>query len=264
MNPLYYRKILIHKFARPYMENDDVQRVIEKLSNYDYHGADLDLKTLTNFRIYSAKINTADRLLITFEGDALIILECVFNHDYQKAKFLKPLVLRNRLREGVLDADCRVINEDSFVTLQSVASELPDTPQVILQHSYTDFINQTFLELDLGQMDAIETRLPALINGAAGTGKSVVGYVKMENLYQTLVETEGDESVAPQEILYLVKSKPLRDSAQQYWRESPSYQEDAKVKIVFKTHDEFLADLNIINAGERDMPSQIQITGFRD
>src|SRR6188472_2717474 len=61
----------------------------------------LERKLVDGYYVYSYRLNDANRLLFTtvqVDGvNYLLVLENVPNHDYQKAKFHQPGVLRNHL-----------------------------------------------------------------------------------------------------------------------------------------------------------------------
>ncbi|BET30673.1 hypothetical protein wCauBTS_12800 [Wolbachia pipientis] len=142
-----------------------------------------------NIEYFRAKLSDSDRLLFTGikidNKDAFVILEVILNHDYHKSKFLTN---REKIKNiEIVDKNNEEIS-DNVSTL-----EIEDAPQV----SYLG----KFITFSAKQEDIVErVKLPLVINGAAGSGKTSVA---LESLKRIKEKFEGGK------ILYITKSENL-------------------------------------------------------
>ena len=77
------------------------KKQFDQLLSGDYKAAGLDLKKSQGHRVWSVRVNGADRLLFTVKKDMdtagrayLVFLEVVREHDYAKARYMQPQVLK--------------------------------------------------------------------------------------------------------------------------------------------------------------------------
>ena len=202
----------------------------------DYQAADLDLKKLARHRVYTVRVNRSDRLLfttVTIKGQPyLLLLEVIFNHDYQKSRFLKSYVLKQYLDTNIEALEETIISEESFLT----CIEAPLTSKSMvregekLKFSSVEFYNNNFVEINDHQSQAIRIDLPAVISGTAGSGKTLV-------LFQILVKLaiKGAEPV-----VYVTQSDTLISNVKAMWEESPYSQGIPKNRVEFKTYIQFM------------------------
>ncbi len=214
-------------------------KIIEQLKNGEYQSADLDTKKLPGYRIYSLRLNDSDRLLFTtvvIDGQAcLLLLERIWNHDYQKSRFLKPGVLANYLEKNAQVFKQAVVDKDSFQ-----AAEFPQTDAVPASASNDDtfhrleFYQNTFIELSPYQQQAKQLSLPLVISGAAGSGKSCVAVSRLREFI------EQHPQAASQGVLYLTQSEPLVETMQSLWKQLPVLQNN----VAFLTYESLLSQLS--------------------
>ncbi|WP_160160716.1 AAA family ATPase [Legionella taurinensis] len=213
--------------------------VVSKLLNGDYKEADLE--KLAGHNVYSVRVNHSDRLLfttVTVNGKScLLLLDVVLNHDYHKSRFLKPQVLRQFLEQNVPEAiskgELTFVKADSLPALwanpQSKEEEEP------IEYQKATFYNQTFITLSDIQEKAVKTPLPAVISGAAGSGKSCVALAILEQAVNQYTE------VPEKPLLYVTQSAKLAETMHSMWLQLPAAQTEAGKKVQFLTYQQFLA-----------------------
>ena len=210
--------------------SEQYEDVVGKLIEGNYAG--LDLEKLRGHDVYSVRINQSDRLLFTtimVNGEPyLMLLDEVLNHDYAKSRFLKPAVLKH-----YLELHGKAISEDLISTHFESCAKLTATPAAPstkeIQYSRIDFYNQKFIELDAGQLNAVtKTRLPLIISGAPGSGKSCIALLILGHY----VETHGINK--NESILYVTESENLACSMKLAWSALPVAQglDDKAVQII--------------------------------
>ncbi|WP_133134017.1 AAA family ATPase, partial [Legionella rubrilucens] len=191
--------------------------------------------------VYSVRVNHSDRLLfttVTVNGKScLLLLDVVLNHDYHKSRFLKPQVLRQFLEQNVPEAlskgELTFVKADSLPALwanpQSKEEEEP------IEYQKATFYNQTFITLSDIQEKAVKTPLPAVISGAAGSGKSCVALAILEQAVNQYTE------VPEKPLLYVTQSAKLAETMHSMWLQLPAAQTEAGKKVQFLTYQQFLA-----------------------
>ncbi|MGL9758302.1 MAG: ankyrin repeat domain-containing protein [Wolbachia sp.] len=136
-----------------------------------------------NIEYFRAKLSDSDRLLFTRrkhnDKDAFVILEVILNHDYHKSKFLT--------------------NREKIKNIKIIDKEVPDTVEID-DAPQVRWLGK-FITLSTKQEDIVErVKLPLVINGAAGSGKTSVA---LESLRRIKEKFEGGK------ILYITKSENL-------------------------------------------------------
>lgn len=160
------------------------QGIISKLLNGDYKEADLE--KLAGHNVYSVRVNKSDRLLfstVTVKGKScLLLLDVVLNHDYHKSRFLKPHVLRQFLEynapEALAKGELIFVKADALPPLW--ANPQSKEEEETIEYQKVTFYNHTFITLSDAQEKALKIELPAVISGAAGSGKSCVALAILE------------------------------------------------------------------------------------
>eukprot|EP01061_Rhynchopus_euleeides_P019687 TRINITY_DN322_c0_g2_i1.p1 TRINITY_DN322_c0_g2~~TRINITY_DN322_c0_g2_i1.p1 ORF type:complete len:1811 (+),score=378.79 TRINITY_DN322_c0_g2_i1:232-5664(+) len=148
---------------------EKVKVAVEQLLLGEYKSAGLDLKRCGaqrgEYPLYTVKLSRDDRLLFTTlargKNSQLLLLECIENHDYQKARFMKYGVLKTYMEkeaawEPVDSPVVAPVKEASF----SLAKVRP---------ALGGFVTFTDLQESILKLDA-----PLLMLGAAGTGKTCI------------------------------------------------------------------------------------------
>eukprot|EP01064_Diplonema_japonicum_P034207 TRINITY_DN7018_c2_g1_i3.p1 TRINITY_DN7018_c2_g1~~TRINITY_DN7018_c2_g1_i3.p1 ORF type:complete len:1815 (+),score=370.95 TRINITY_DN7018_c2_g1_i3:45-5489(+) len=173
---------------------EKVKVVLEQLLRGEYKSAGLDLKRCGaqrgDYPLYTVKLSRDDRLLFTTvqrgKHRQLLLLECIENHDYQKARFMKYGVLKTYMEkeapwQQVDTAVVAPVAETGFI-LESVRPVLGGFL------TFTD-VQESILKLDA----------PLLILGAAGTGKTCIA--------QALLSDACERGCS--KMLYVAKSEDL-------------------------------------------------------
>jgi hypothetical protein len=178
---------------------DGFAELVEKLLSGQCRNADLEKITTgklpSNIPLYSARLNDCNRVLFTtLEKDKkkyLLFLECILNHDYQKARFMQPRVLKDFLRKhgaynGVIQ-DEQVFTEYDFQSADSldINSSSSEKNQSPIQYTSMRYAQGKFIKLDVSQENVLkyDCHGPLIINGVPGAGKSLVVQYLMENQY---------------------------------------------------------------------------------
>lgn len=172
MNILEYRDLDLSGLRKPY------QRVAEALARGDFRAA--EVKKLAEGDYYRAKLDDANRLLFRIarhQGQCyILILDVIRQHAYDQSRFLRGAK----------------IDETKLVLLAQPPTE-PDLPEL----AYVNPANRHFhfldkiLSFDPVQQEIYELRLPLIVIGPAGSGKTAITLEKMKQargrmLYVTL------------------------------------------------------------------------------
>lgn len=216
----------------------DYKNDFKKLLKGDYNPTNLEKLSGINFNrpVYSYRINECDRLIFTSHEihgkKCLLALDVVLNHDYQKCRFLQSGVLRNHLKklESIdLERLCEPV-EERLETIIDVTDEAPEEVRAAYYH-------RQFIQLSDVQEHAIQVELPAVISGAAGTGKSCVAMLLIEDYvrrHRTL-EARLEKPVA-----YVCANKKLADAMAEHWYTLPISQEVDQQDVKFLSYQELL------------------------
>ncbi|MCH9755950.1 MAG: ankyrin repeat domain-containing protein [Gammaproteobacteria bacterium] len=205
------------------VQNESILKAARQLLNGDYNPNDLEkLNNPSGQPIYSFRLTGAERLLFTTLKGAILLLEHLPTHDYLGSRFLKKGVLKAYVQKNE-EALFRALNPEEHPVFKDQQSGVQDKP--------VDYFNQQFITLSTEQGHAATTPLPAVINGAAGSGKS---YVALSSLAQFLEQNEDTSR-----LLYVTKNHRLTHEMKQTWQDfSPEGKEEA---VEFKTYNEVIA-----------------------
>ena len=172
MNILEYRDLDLAGLRKPY------QKVAEALARGDFRAA--EVKKLAEGDYYRAKLDDTNRLLFRIarhQGESyLLILDVIRQHAYDKSRFLRGAK----------------IDEAKLVPLAQPPAEtdLPELAYVNPANRHFHFLDK-ILSFDPVQQEIYELRLPLIVIGPAGSGKTAITLEKMKQargrmLYVTL------------------------------------------------------------------------------
>nr|HAT8712633.1 hypothetical protein [Legionella jordanis] len=238
MGKVYYWQGIIGDASRfaPYHE------IINKLVQGNYKSADLDLKKLQGYRVYSVRVNKSDRLIFTTvnkDGQSfLVLLDVVLNHDYNKCPFLKPAVLKNYLEKNAETITNHIEQKDFLATTDVPLSEQKIADNTPLQYAPIAYYNQMYIEFNDEQQVARGATLPAVISGPPGSGKSCVALSLLEQAVNQLAYENGP-------ILYVTQSEPLKKALEAGWQELPAAQNLPPKSVQFRTYQELLSECDL-------------------
>ncbi|MEO8400700.1 MAG: hypothetical protein ABI597_02740 [Gammaproteobacteria bacterium] len=216
---------------------------INKLLRGEYKAAGLDLKKMAGCRIYSARVNDTHRLLFTTikvgNKSCLLLLEVVLNHDYQKSRFLKPSVLKKflalineQLENYDIDESSFIeTNDDIEIDSEKSSSEFSSTPAI--------HFNACFLEYSDDQNEIIVTKLPAIISGPPGSGKTSLALTLLEQAAH-----KQSQGLLPQDlpILYVTANPGLKEKVEGEWKSLPVSEIVPPNMVRFLTYTELLLE----------------------
>jgi hypothetical protein len=182
---------------------------IHKLLSGTYTAADLEKLKTTNHAtpIYSFRLNHKARLLFTTQQNYLLVLEYLPTHDYQKSRYLT--------RGGVIP---------HF----DVAKQPPTLIQSSepLNYQPVDYFDGKFIQLSTHQHRALQTSLPLIISGVAGSGKS---FVALSLLRQILTCSMANKATR---LVYVSKEPELVLKMQQTWHEFYAHTTDTPIEFM--------------------------------
>ncbi len=172
MNILEYRDLDLSGLRKSY------QKVMEALARGDFRAA--EVKKLAESDYYRAKLDDTNRLLFKIarhQGESyLLILDVIRQHAYDKSRFLRGAK----------------IDEAKLIPLAQPPAdpELPELAYVNPANRHFHFLDK-ILSFDPVQQDIYDLRLPLIVIGPAGSGKTAITLEKMKQargrmLYVTL------------------------------------------------------------------------------
>lgn len=221
---IYFNSVAIDRAALRSLPQEDIERLLTGA----YNDRDLEiLRTPSPYRIFSLRINRVERLLFTIHKGKLLILEHLPTHDYQKSLYLNHGVLAESLKK------------DSTASIRFSALEPDELRPVFTPSTKNEFVALHYYQRQFIALSDEQSRvanvsaLPLTINGAAGTGKSVVGLSLMSNAIKANSETEG-------RYLYISQSKLLVDDMRTNW--TSGFVGRDRHEVEFKTYDDLLPE----------------------
>jgi len=219
MNILYYRGLDYKKVKKQF------EKTVEFLKVGDFSSA--EVKKMTSTGYYRAKLDYENRLLFKFawynDQYYLLLLEVIYNHDYDKSRFLRGAKIDENKLELLRSTD--EIDEENREELVYA------NPRSVHFH-----ILDKVISFDQEQERLFRLKPPVIIIGSAGSGKTALTLEKLKTL-------KGD-------VLYVTLSPFLvENSASLYY--ANQYEND-KQEIDFLSYKEFLETLRIIQGRELD------------
>ena len=200
-------------------------KTVAQLSNGDFASA--EVKKMTDTGYYRARLDYENRLLFKFarykDQTCLLILEIIFNHAYDKSRFLRGTE----------------VDESKLVAIKS-QQEIPAGDFVPLtyvnpRHSRFHLLDKV-LSFDESQHEILSLPLPHIIIGSAGSGKTALTLEKMKSLTGR--------------VLYITLSPFLAENSARLFY-SYNYEND-KLEIDFLSYREFIETLKIPKGKELD------------
>ena len=195
-----------------------VEHATALLREGDFRGA--DARKMVGSPFYRARLNDRDRLLFRFVAHGgkshLVLLEVIRNHAYEKSRFLNGAVVdENKL---VPIPDAAQVPAGDLLPLSFI------NPKIQRVH-----VLDKILSLDDWQEAAYVQRLPLILIGSAGSGKTVLTLEKMKQM-------SGD-------LLYVTHSAYLAENARRLYYAS-GYENEAQ-NLSFLSFREFVETIHV-------------------
>ncbi|MFP4289761.1 MAG: ankyrin repeat domain-containing protein [Bacteroidales bacterium] len=188
-------------------------KTLEQLIKGDFASA--EVKKMKTHGLFRAKIDYENRLLFKFgrykEESCLLVLEIIFNHDYQKSRFLRGAKIDEQKLEPVNN------------TQQVKDQEVEQLVFVNKKHRQFHVLDK-ILSFDDFQQKVLHTPLPQVIIGSAGSGKTALTLEKLKTLHG--------------KVLYVTLSSYLAENAARIFF-SMNY-ENENLEVDFLSFREFL------------------------
>jgi ankyrin repeat protein len=219
MNVLYLNDIDYSKVKKQF------DKTVVFLENNDFDSA--EIKKITETGYYRAKLDYENRLLFKFakyDGQTyILLLEVIYNHAYEKSRFLR----------GAKIDETKIVNLKSE---KQVAD--PDKVQLsFVNHNTGKFhLLNKVISFDNVQQNIFSLKLPVVIVGSAGSGKTVLTLEKIKQL-------KGN-------VLYITLSPFLVDNSSRLYYSDHYINE--KQDVDFLSFKEYLETLKVIPGKEID------------
>ena len=203
-------------------------KVVDMLKRDDFYSA--EVKKLVGTDYYRAKLDYTNRLLfkiVTFNQKRYaLILEVIYQHAYEKSRFLNGAVIDDNKIESVNFSDLpRTENTENTINYLNPNSH------------YFHLLDKV-VSFDETQKDIFHVQPPIIIIGSAGSGKTMLTLEKMK--------------CCPGEVLYITGSPYLVQNARQLYY-SNHYANEAQ-EIDFLSYSEFLETLRMPEGHEINFP----------
>ncbi len=217
MNILYYRGLDYRKVKKQF------EKTVEFLKAGDFSSA--EVKKMGSNGYYRAKLDYENRLLFKFawynDQYYLLLLEIIYNHQYDKSRFLRGAKIDENKLEPVRSTD--------EVGEQNREELIYANPRSVHFHLLDKVIS-----FDQDQERLFRLKPPVIIIGSAGSGKTALTLEKLKTL-------KGD-------VLYVTLSPFLvENSTSLYYA---NHYENDKQEIDFLSYKEFLETLRIMQGRE--------------
>lgn len=237
---------------------DEVFRDSKEKANYQEKIKQLKLGGMDNFReleldykgehngmkIYTIKLNKRDRVVFHYQRDEakkvcfLIIRELLLEHNYRDSKVLRDL--ENQLTpEKLAELSLKTPEEQLEFELADV-----ETPTHVLEASELWFDEKIIiLSEDQKKAEGSYTRMPFLVEGPPGSGKSII---LLMGVYHRLQQLNVDDEA----ILVVAESEKVVAYLKKLWEENFSAMNSARVQ--FKTYKQVILERMALPPEERD------------
>jgi hypothetical protein len=172
MNILYLNDIEVKGMKKQY------DKIIKFLKEDDFKSA--EVKKITNSEFFRAKLDYENRLLFKFvfyEGKSyILLLEIIFNHEYEKSKFLRGVKVDESNLKDLID-------------IQEIEA-FEKIPMSYLNHekSYVHFLDKV-ISFDNTQDEILYFPAPLIIIGSAGSGKTALSLEKLKMMKGNILYT---------------------------------------------------------------------------
>ncbi len=238
MDLLYYNDLDYKRVSKQF------EKVVEQLSRSDFSSA--DVKKMPGTGLYRARLDHENRLMFRFarygNRKYLLLLEVIYNHEYNKSRFLRGAKIDEAKFEEIPSPDA--VADDDTVGLSYV------NPSLTRFHLLDKVVS-----FDEYQEEVFRLRPPVIIIGSAGSGKTVLTLEKLKTL-------KG-------RVLYVTLSPFLIENSSNLYYSY--YYENEKQEVDFLAFRDFCSTLKILPGKEMNqrafelwMQTRAHIYGIKD
>jgi len=172
MEILYFNEIETRGVAKQY------NKVVKFLQNGNFKSA--EVKKIINSDFFRAKLDYENRLLFKFvtyeEKTYILLLEVIFNHEYEKSKFLRGVKVDENKLQDVFDLNS--ISNDEKIKISYLNQN----------KNYVHFLDK-IISFDKVQDEILHFPPPVIIIGSAGSGKTALSLEKLKTLKGKILYT---------------------------------------------------------------------------
>lgn len=226
-----------------------IRKVNCQMLNREFQSAQIEF--LNGSKAMCCRASGSDRVLygaISLDHQAyLVLVEYIFNHDYAGATFqdderkIKAVItaLQSNYTENptkFMAEQVVTLEQLQAITKEEIVDDNMDEHEIKLLTHYRG----KFIELDLTQDEMVMSELPAIVTGAAGSGKSCVAFSKLRQHCGW-----GNK-------LYITSSKPLADDMRLNWSQSLSVSGD-HAGVEFVDYETFIKGKHADELNEKEM-----------
>ena len=172
MDILYFNEIETRGVTKQY------KKVIKFLQNDDFKSA--EVKKISHGDFFRAKLDYENRLLfkiVSYGGVSyILILEIIFNHEYEKSKFLRGVKIDESSLQDIIDI--QNVEESDKIPMSYLNQE----------KNSVHFLDKV-ISFDDTQDDILYFPPPVIIIGSAGSGKTALSLEKLKMLNGNILYT---------------------------------------------------------------------------
>lgn len=216
------------------------EATLKQLYDGDYKSIRLEvLHGKVRPHLFSIRSNDSDRLLLTtvkVDGKRYaFVIEEIDNHRYDKSLYLKKSTAEMQKKcDEVAEQIKQTWDEQGKINTQQKCK--------VEEYDYTpvEFHTGKWIELNDEQGSVLSARLPLVVSGPPGSGKTCVAW---SLLLQNAAKT--DKSEETKTLLYVAESKELVENMQKMWDEQVASGDVADYhQIKFMTYEEMLNEVD--------------------
>ena len=234
-NILYWQNILTTQECA--QKEPEIIATLELIKQGEYQRVNLKKLKGSKIPLYRAKINEKERLIFAIithhDEKSLLLIDILRDHKYENCLFLKDEYLKKYLDEldpnellVFMNADFSEIEE--IEDIREIELLTPETKSHEWQAAF--YYHQQQILLDPSQQELINCRLPAFVEGVAGSGKTCTGFAKILN--------EANDQKKKKQILYITMSSHLINEMHDEWAKVKKNR--TRTQVSFINYKDFL------------------------